>query len=136
MLGDAYLRSNEFIFLTADRRCDGLMVFVKEVKMRLKGPFELDVYANLTLDECQALCSRAEKYFCRSVEYDEQTHQCAIFEEDSISQRDDIGGNNSPTQHFYELVCLDNRKCYHYVYTFVYYKQSCADKSTTVMIYI
>ncbi|XP_043464524.1 uncharacterized protein LOC122499974 isoform X2 [Leptopilina heterotoma] len=94
--------------LTADRRCDGLMVFVKEVKMRLKGPFELDVYANLTLDECQALCSRAEKYFCRSVEYDEQTHQCAIFEEDSISQRDDIGGNNSPTQHFYELVCLDN----------------------------
>ncbi|XP_051170465.1 uncharacterized protein LOC127287511 isoform X2 [Leptopilina boulardi] len=94
--------------LTADRRCDGLMIFVKEVKMRLKGPFELDVYANLTLDECQALCSRAEKYFCRSVEYDEQTHQCAIFEEDSVSQRDDIGGNNSPNQHFYELVCLDN----------------------------
>lgn len=94
----------------AERRCDGLTVFIKEEKKRLRGPFEVDIYTNLTLDECQALCLRAEKYFCRSVEFDEQTRQCAISEEDSVSQRDDIGGSTSPSYHFYDLVCLDNRK--------------------------
>ncbi|XP_033229864.1 uncharacterized protein LOC117181378 isoform X2 [Belonocnema kinseyi] len=94
--------------LTAERRCDGLTVFIKEEKKRLRGPFEVDIYTNLTLDECQALCLRAEKYFCRSVEFDEQTRQCAISEEDSVSQRDDIGESTSPSYHFYDLVCLDN----------------------------
>ncbi|XP_070514918.1 uncharacterized protein Nompa isoform X3 [Cardiocondyla obscurior] len=94
--------------LNAERRCDGLAVFVKEENKRLRGPFEVDIYTNLTLDECQALCLRAEKYFCRSVEFDEQTRQCVISEEDSVSQKDDIGVSSSPSHHFYDLVCLDN----------------------------
>ncbi|XP_008208776.1 uncharacterized protein LOC100114312 [Nasonia vitripennis] len=94
--------------LNAEHRCDGLAVFIKEENKRLRGPFEVDIYTNLTLDECQALCLRAEKYFCRSVEFDEQTRQCVISEEDSVSQRDDIGISNSPSYHFYDLVCLDN----------------------------
>ena len=98
------------MYFLAEHRCDGLAVFVKEENKRLRGPFEVDIYTNLTLDECQSLCLRAEKYFCRSVEFDEQTRQCIISEEDSISQRDDIGISNSPTHHFYDLVCLDNRK--------------------------
>ncbi|XP_015594188.1 uncharacterized protein LOC107267249 isoform X3 [Cephus cinctus] len=94
--------------LNAERRCDGLAVFIKEENKRLRGPFEVDIYTNLTLEECQALCLRAEKYFCRSVEYDEQTRQCVISEEDSVSQKDDIGISSSPSYHFYDLVCLDN----------------------------
>ncbi|KAJ8674606.1 hypothetical protein QAD02_005868 [Eretmocerus hayati] len=93
--------------LNAEHRCDGLAVFIKEENKRLRGPFEVDVYTNLTLDECQALCLRAEKYFCRSVEFVEPTRQCVISEEDSVSQRDDIGISN-PGHHFYDLVCLDN----------------------------
>lgn len=49
------------------------------------------------------------RYFCRSVEYDDQTKQCILSEEDSISQKDDISISSSPTHHFYDLVCLDNR---------------------------
>ncbi|XP_014208276.1 uncharacterized protein LOC106639272 [Copidosoma floridanum] len=94
--------------LNAEHRCDGLSVFIKEENKRLRGPFEVDIYTNLTLDECQALCLRAEKYFCRSVEFDEQTRQCIISEEDSVSQRDDVGVSNTPSYHFYDLVCLDN----------------------------
>ncbi|XP_043272923.1 uncharacterized protein nompA isoform X2 [Venturia canescens] len=96
--------------LNAERRCDGLAVFVKEENKRLRGPFEVDIYTNLTLDECQALCLRADKYFCRSVEFDEQTRQCVISEEDSVSQKDDIGISSSPSYHFYDLVCLDNQQ--------------------------
>lgn len=53
---------------------------------------------------------RAEKYFCRSVEFDDQTKQCIISEEDSVSQKDDIGFSSSTSHNFYDLVCLDNRK--------------------------
>lgn len=56
------------------------------------------------------MCVRAEKYFCRSVEFDDQTKQCILSEEDSISQKDDISVSSSPTHHFYDLVCLDNRE--------------------------
>lgn len=52
------------------------------------------------------------RYFCRSVEFDDQTKQCILSEEDSISQKDDISVSSSPTHHFYDLVCLDNRKSY------------------------
>ena len=52
------------------------------------------------------------RYFCRSVEYDEQTKQCILSEEDSISQKDDLSISSSPTHHFYDLVCLDNRKTF------------------------
>lgn len=45
----------------AERRCDGLAVFIKEENKRLGGPFEADVFSNMTLDECQAMCVRAEK---------------------------------------------------------------------------
>lgn len=50
------------------------------------------------------------RYFCRSVEFDDQSKQCILSEEDSISQKDDISISSSPTHHFYDLVCLDNRK--------------------------
>ena len=50
------------------------------------------------------------RYFCRSVEYDDQTKQCILSEEDSVSQKDDLSISSSPTHHFYDLVCLDNRK--------------------------
>lgn len=49
------------------------------------------------------------RYFCRSVEFDDQSKQCVLSEEDSISQKDDISISSSPTHHFYDLVCLDNR---------------------------
>lgn len=49
-----------YVFL-AERRCDGLAVFIKEENKRLGGPFEADVFSNMTLDECQAMCVRAEK---------------------------------------------------------------------------
>lgn len=51
------------------------------------------------------------RYFCRSVEYDEQIRRCIIFEEDSMSQKDDLRVSSSPTHDLYDLVCLDNRKC-------------------------
>lgn len=50
------------------------------------------------------------RYFCRSVEYDEQNRLCIISEEDSISQRDDLQTSSNPTHHLYDLVCLDNRE--------------------------
>ncbi|RVE48307.1 hypothetical protein evm_007058 [Chilo suppressalis] len=94
--------------LNAERRCDGLAVFIKEENKRLGGPFEADVFSNMTLDECQAMCVRAEKYFCRSIEHDAMTRQCVLSEEDSVSQKDDVTVSASPTHHFYDLVCLDN----------------------------
>ncbi|XP_038211604.1 uncharacterized protein LOC119832073 [Zerene cesonia] len=94
--------------LNAERRCDGLAVFIKEENKRLGGPFEADVFTNMTLEECQSMCVRAEKYFCRSIEHDEMTRQCVLSEEDSVSQKDDITMSASPTHHFYDLVCLDN----------------------------
>lgn len=97
-------------YVVADRRCDGLAVFIKEENKRLGGPFEVDLFSNITLEDCQAMCVRAEKYFCRSIEYDEMTKQCTISEEDSISQKDDIGVSSSPTHHFYDFACLDSRK--------------------------
>lgn len=48
-------------FSTAERRCDGLAVFVKEENKRLGGPFEVDIFNNMTLEECQTMCLRAEK---------------------------------------------------------------------------
>lgn len=57
-----------FVFLfqynnddAAERRCDGLAVFVKEENKRLGGPFEVDIFNNMTLEECQTMCVRAEK---------------------------------------------------------------------------
>ncbi|XP_030766535.1 uncharacterized protein LOC115890446 [Sitophilus oryzae] len=94
--------------LNADRRCDGLAVFIKEENKRLGGPFEVDLFTNLTLEDCQIMCVRAEKYLCRSIEYDEMTKQCTLSEEDSVSQKDDIGVSSSPTHHFYDFVCLDS----------------------------
>lgn len=99
-----------YIYETAERRCDGLVVYVKEENKKLGGPFEVDIFNNMTLEECQSMCLRAEKYFCRSVEFDDQTRQCILSEEDSISQKDDLSISSSPTHHFYDLVCLDNRK--------------------------
>lgn len=100
---------HKLLFL-AERRCDGLAVFIKEENKRLGGPFEVDLFTNLTLEDCQAMCVRAEKYFCRSIEYDEMSKQCTLSEEDSISQKDDIGIASSPTHHFYDFACLDSRK--------------------------
>lgn len=94
--------------LNADRRCDGLAVFIKEENKRLGGPFEVEMFTNLTLDDCQGMCVRAEKYLCRSIEYDEMTKQCTLSEEDSISQKDDIGVASSPSHHFYDFACLDS----------------------------
>ncbi|XP_060519493.1 uncharacterized protein LOC132697826 isoform X2 [Cylas formicarius] len=94
--------------LNAERRCDGLAVFIKEENKRLGGPFEVDMFTNLTLEDCQGMCVRAEKYLCRSVEYDEMTKQCTLSEEDSVSQKDDIGVASSPSHHFYDFVCLDS----------------------------
>ncbi|XP_014260644.1 uncharacterized protein LOC106673149 isoform X2 [Cimex lectularius] len=96
--------------LNAERRCDGPIIFVKEENKRLGGPFEVDIYSNLSLIECQAQCLRAEKYFCRSIEYDEQIRRCIIFEEDSLSQKDDLRISSSPTHDLYDLVCLDSPK--------------------------
>ncbi|CAG9831303.1 unnamed protein product [Diabrotica balteata] len=94
--------------LSAERRCDGLAVFIKEENKRLGGPFEVDMFTNITLDDCQTLCIKAEKYLCRSIEYDEMTRQCTLSEEDSISQKDDIGVANSESHNFYDFACLDS----------------------------
>ncbi|XP_058463287.1 uncharacterized protein LOC131437752 isoform X2 [Malaya genurostris] len=96
--------------LNAERRCDGLVVYVKEENKRLGGPFEVEIFSNMTLEECQSLCLRAEKYFCRSIEFDDQSKQCILSEEDSVSQKDDLSISSSPTHHFYDLVCLDNQR--------------------------
>lgn len=96
--------------LNAERRCDGLAVFIKEENKRLGGPFEVDLFTNLTLEECQTMCVHAEKYFCRSIEYDEMTKLCTLSEEDSISQKEDIGIASSPSHNFYDFACLDSRK--------------------------
>ncbi|KAF5308203.1 hypothetical protein FQR65_LT06383 [Abscondita terminalis] len=94
--------------LNAERRCDGLAVFIKEENKRLGGPFEVDLFTNITLEDCQAMCVRAEKYFCRSLEYDEMTKQCILSEEDSISQKEDLGVSSSQTHHFFDFACLDS----------------------------
>lgn len=54
--------SNNLSNFAAERRCDGLAVFVKEENKRLGGPFEVDIFNNMTLEECQTMCVRAEKY--------------------------------------------------------------------------
>lgn len=46
------------------------------------------------------------RFFCRAVEYDEQLMRCIIFEEDSMSQKDDLRTSNSPAHDLYDLVCL------------------------------
>lgn len=51
----------DYIAFPAERRCDGLAVFIKEENKRLGGPFEADVFSNMTLEECQSMCVRAEK---------------------------------------------------------------------------
>lgn len=48
-------------FLIAERRCDGPIIFVKEENSRLGGPFEVDIFANISLMECQAQCLKADK---------------------------------------------------------------------------
>ncbi|XP_050539438.1 uncharacterized protein LOC126904438 isoform X2 [Daktulosphaira vitifoliae] len=94
--------------LSVEKRCDGQIIFVKEENKRLAGPFEVDIFANLSLIECQAQCLRAEKYFCRAIEYDEILRRCIVFEEDSMSQRDDLRVNTNPTPYdLYDVVCLD-----------------------------
>lgn len=100
----------ENMCLSADRRCDGLGVFIKEENKRLGGPFEVDMFTNISLEDCQAMCVRAEKYLCRSIEYDDMTKLCTLSEEDSVSQKDDIDISSSPTHHFYDFACLDSRK--------------------------
>jgi hypothetical protein len=50
-----------FCARSVERRCDGPVIFVKEENKRLGGPFEVDIFANLSLIECQAQCLRAEK---------------------------------------------------------------------------
>lgn len=60
-LSDKCNISSLFKFLAAERRCDGPVIFVKEENKRLGGPFEVDIYANLSLLECQAQCLGAEK---------------------------------------------------------------------------
>lgn len=65
MTVDACYNYNDYCLIqclvSAERRCDGLAVFIKEENKRLGGPFEADVFSNMTLDECQAMCVRAEK---------------------------------------------------------------------------
>lgn len=51
------------------------------------------------------------RYICRSIEFDEETRQCILLEEDSVSQKDDIT-ISSDYHHFFDLVCLDNRKIF------------------------
>ncbi|KAK7863129.1 hypothetical protein R5R35_002011 [Gryllus longicercus] len=93
--------------LNVERRCDGIPVFIKDGNTRLSGPFEMEIFNNLTLEDCQMRCIKAEKYFCRSVEYDEQTHQCIVSEEDAVSQEDDVQISSSSSHHLYNFVCLD-----------------------------
>jgi hypothetical protein len=50
-----------YICFSAERRCDGLAVFVKEEYKRLGGQFEVDLYINKTLEDCQAQCLQSEK---------------------------------------------------------------------------
>lgn len=68
-----------------------------------------DILQNVLINTCNFVFL-FHRYFCRSVEFDDQTKQCILSEEDSISQKDDISVSSSPTHHFYDLVCLDNRK--------------------------
>ncbi|XP_046985731.1 uncharacterized protein LOC124555752 [Schistocerca americana] len=96
--------------LDAQRRCDGLTVFIKEENKRLGGPFEIDIFSNLTVEECQSQCVWSEKFFCRAIEYNEQTQLCILLEEDSMSQRDDLQTSNSPSHHLFDLVCLDTSR--------------------------
>ncbi|XP_059489050.1 uncharacterized protein LOC132204524 isoform X3 [Neocloeon triangulifer] len=118
--------------LNQERRCDGMIVFVKEENIKLGGPFEMEVFFNLTMDECQAQCLKSEKYFCRSVQYDQDTRQCILSDEDSVSQREQLRsttghlprpgmasshrsiGRYDPAgpshQFLFDLVCLDSRK--------------------------
>ena len=56
-----YIYIFNFFYFVAERRCDGLAVFVKEENKRLGGPFEVDYILNVSLDDCQAHCLRAEK---------------------------------------------------------------------------
>ncbi|CAB3383229.1 Hypothetical predicted protein [Cloeon dipterum] len=86
--GTVYLKKN--VCLNRERRCDGQIVFIREENVKLGGPHEMEVFFNLTLDECQAHCLKAEKYFCRSVQYHERSGECILSDEDSISQREQL----------------------------------------------
>ena len=46
---------------TADRRCEGRLIFVKEKNKRLGGPFEAAIYINISLSECELQCLKADK---------------------------------------------------------------------------
>ncbi|KAJ1525654.1 hypothetical protein ONE63_008872 [Megalurothrips usitatus] len=94
--------------LNAERRCDATAVYVKEENKRVGGAVEAALLANVSLEECQSECLGAERFLCRALEYDEATRQCALLEEDSVSQRDLLRTASSPSHHLYDLVCLDN----------------------------
>ncbi|XP_065340307.1 uncharacterized protein nompA isoform X4 [Cloeon dipterum] len=88
--GTVYL---ENVCLNRERRCDGQIVFIREENVKLGGPHEMEVFFNLTLDECQSHCLKAEngpRYFCRSVQYHERSGECILSDEDSISQREQL----------------------------------------------
>lgn len=83
-------------------------MYVKEENKRVGGAVEAALLANVSLEECQSECLGAERFLCRALEYDEATRQCALLEEDSVSQRDLLRTASSPSHHLYDLVCLDN----------------------------
>lgn len=91
--------------IAAERRCDATAVYVKEENKRVGGAVEAALLANVSLEECQSECLGAERFLCRALEYDEATRQCALLEEDSVSQRDLLRTASSPSHHLYDLVC-------------------------------
>lgn len=72
-----------------ERRCDGPVIFVKEENKRLGGPFEVDIFANLSLIECQAQCLRAEKWVIKYSRF-----RYNGFPVRQLNTRDKIGINN------------------------------------------
>lgn len=65
------------------------------------------------------------------------TRQCVLSEEDSVSQKDDVTVSGSPTHHFYDLVCLDNREYYLDILSlFLIFRFLCNTNGTEINVFI
>ncbi len=86
-------------------RCPvGRLAFIKQTNTALKG---FDVSSGVkAVHACMHDCIASKLLFCRSIEYDPQTNECFLSDEESHTS-DRIITERTITTDLYEPVCLD-----------------------------
>ena len=95
-------------FVEAERRCEGLAMFIREERPQMAAAFDSEVVHNTTAEECQLRCLAADAYLCRSVTFDPATATCVLSSEDSTSsiptEKESTVTQGSGYQYF-EVMC-------------------------------